>query len=341
MADRMKPMGMDRTIANKLGAKYDPAAEAEVRQWFQELLGEDLGEGSHNVERSLRNGVLLVKLLQKLYAGTSNLPKAAQSYKLKYSEQELPFKQMENIDIFLKGAKAYGVNNTSLFQTVDLYEGRNMAMVIATILQVGTEAQRNGFSGSTIGQKPTQKNEREFSYEQLKAGHGTIRLESGSNKFATQKGMRIGSVRHISDIPVDHFDQRSNAEVNLQHGTNRFESQKGMTSMGAVRHICDIRADDACDEGRGTLNLQNGTNVWASQKGMTAMGAIRHIRDIPCDDVSIEGAAVIRPEMGYTKGDSQKGMTCFGAIRHVSDIKSYDLAEMKKPQSQMRQEEED
>lgn len=46
---------------------------------------------------------------------------------------------MENIDIFLKGAKAYGVNNTSLFQTVDLYEGRNMAMVVATILQVGTE----------------------------------------------------------------------------------------------------------------------------------------------------------------------------------------------------------
>lgn len=46
---------------------------------------------------------------------------------------------MENIELFLKGANAYGVPDNSLFQTVDLYEGRNMAMVIATILQVGTE----------------------------------------------------------------------------------------------------------------------------------------------------------------------------------------------------------
>ena len=46
---------------------------------------------------------------------------------------------MENIEVFLKGANAYGVPLNSLFQTVDLFEGRNMAMVIATILQVGTE----------------------------------------------------------------------------------------------------------------------------------------------------------------------------------------------------------
>lgn len=51
----------------------------------------------------------------------------------------LNFLQMENIELFLKGANAYGVPDNSLFQTVDLYEGRNMAMVIATILQVGTE----------------------------------------------------------------------------------------------------------------------------------------------------------------------------------------------------------
>lgn len=46
---------------------------------------------------------------------------------------------MENIETFLKGAEAYGVPNNSLFQTVDLYEGRNMAMVVSTILQVGSE----------------------------------------------------------------------------------------------------------------------------------------------------------------------------------------------------------
>lgn len=46
---------------------------------------------------------------------------------------------MENIEIFLKGANLYGVPQKSLFPTVDLFDGRNMAMVVSTILQVGTE----------------------------------------------------------------------------------------------------------------------------------------------------------------------------------------------------------
>ena len=46
---------------------------------------------------------------------------------------------MENIQIFLDAAEAYGVPKTSLFQTVDLYEARNMSQVINTIMQLGTE----------------------------------------------------------------------------------------------------------------------------------------------------------------------------------------------------------
>lgn len=47
--------------------------------------------------------------------------------------------QMENIEKFLKAAHKYGVPNTSLFQTVELYEARNLPMVLATISHVGTE----------------------------------------------------------------------------------------------------------------------------------------------------------------------------------------------------------
>ena len=47
--------------------------------------------------------------------------------------------QMENIEVFLKACENYGVPSNSLFPTADLFEGRNMAMVISTILQFGTE----------------------------------------------------------------------------------------------------------------------------------------------------------------------------------------------------------
>jgi hypothetical protein len=44
-----------------MGAKYDPAVEAEVRGWLQQLLGEDIGEGPTNLEKNLRDGITLCK----------------------------------------------------------------------------------------------------------------------------------------------------------------------------------------------------------------------------------------------------------------------------------------
>lgn len=46
---------------------------------------------------------------------------------------------MENIEIFLRAAAAYGVPQSGLFACNDLFEGKNMPMVMATILQVGSE----------------------------------------------------------------------------------------------------------------------------------------------------------------------------------------------------------
>lgn len=80
---------------------------------------------------------------------------------------------------------------------------------------------------------------------------------SGSNKFASQRGMSIGAVRHVSDIKSDDMTQEGQGILNLQSGTNKFASQKGM-SMGAVRHVSDIRADDMSQESHGLINLQAG-----------------------------------------------------------------------------------
>ena len=51
---------------------------------------------------------------------------------------------MENIEIFLKAAAAYGVPQPGLFACSDLFDGRNINMVISTILQVGSEVRHIG-----------------------------------------------------------------------------------------------------------------------------------------------------------------------------------------------------
>jgi len=112
------------------------------------------------------------------------------------------------------------------------------------------QCQRNGFNGPTIGPKPTEKNVREFSEEQLRAGQNIIGLQAGTNKCATQSGMSIGGVRHVADIRADDMSKEASTMIGLQAGSNKGASQRGM-SMGGVRHVADIRADDVTHASHG------------------------------------------------------------------------------------------
>ena len=47
--------------------------------------------------------------------------------------------KMENIQQFVSFCENYGVPKTCLFQTVDLYENRNMAQVLSCVQGLGSE----------------------------------------------------------------------------------------------------------------------------------------------------------------------------------------------------------
>lgn len=48
----------------------------------------------------------------------------------KIQSSTMAFKQMEQISQFLKAAETYGVSKTDMFQTVDLWEGKRVLMVL-------------------------------------------------------------------------------------------------------------------------------------------------------------------------------------------------------------------
>lgn len=319
MSGRAELTGDQRAIASKLASRYDPDMEAEVIDWFQQLTGEDVPPGMRSVENALRTGVALIKLAQAIQKGTANIPAPAAKMKLKVNTGSAPFKQMENINNFVAFCRKYGVEKTGTFQTVDLYEGRNMAQVLNCISQLGSEAQRHGFNGPVIGAKPIEQNKRKFTKEQLRGGHGVVGLQAGTNKFASQKGYGLGKVRHCADIRADDMNKEAQTLITLQAGTNLYASQKGM-SIGSVRHVSDIRADDLVKEGQDVIGLQAGSNKFASQKGMR-IGSVRHVSDIRADDLVKEGQTMVGYQAGSNKYASQKGMTAIGALRHAPDIK--------------------
>lgn len=101
---------------------------------------------------------------------------------------------------------------------------------------VCTQSQVKGYGGPALGPREAQRNVRDFSDEQLKAGQTVIGLQMGTNKVASQSGMSFGGQRHIADIQVDEGSKEGQAVIGLQMGTNQGATQSGI-NFGKSREI--------------------------------------------------------------------------------------------------------
>lgn len=75
----------------------------------------------------IKDGVVLCKFINKLSPGA--VPKI--------NESGATFKLMENINNFQKAIGAYGVPDIDVFQTVDLWEKKDIGTVTNTIFAIG------------------------------------------------------------------------------------------------------------------------------------------------------------------------------------------------------------
>lgn len=102
---------------------------------------------------------------------------------------------MENIELFTRACKDYGLIDADTFQTVDLFDGENLHQVYVCIHALGRKAQKNGFKG--LGPKEADRNERQFTDEQITEGKKITSLQYGTNKLANQSGLNFGNTRHM------------------------------------------------------------------------------------------------------------------------------------------------
>ena len=111
--------GLDAELKAKQDAKYDKGVEDQLRTWMANK-GVAVSDDFHG---DLKSGIKLCELANKLKPGAvSKIQKGA-----------APFVQMENINSFLAGCRAMGLETHELFQTVDLFEAKNMSAVLTTL----------------------------------------------------------------------------------------------------------------------------------------------------------------------------------------------------------------
>lgn len=193
MANRPRGYGLTAALQRQRAEKYDYDDEQDALAWMEAVLDE--GEifinvhGMRKTQDALRDGVYLCKLIIALCPGIIK----------RINVPDSPFKCMENVDLFLKACRKYGLKSGDLFQTSDLYDGVNTTAVINTIHAVGRKAQSNGYDGPILGPKESTQNPRQFSAEQLREAEKIIGLQMGSNKGANQSGLNFGKTRSILD----------------------------------------------------------------------------------------------------------------------------------------------
>ncbi|XP_041656641.1 transgelin-like [Cheilinus undulatus] len=201
MANKGPSYGLSREVQNKIDKKYDPELEERLVEWIMIQCDSKVCRpepGKCGFQNWLKDGCVLSEFINSLYA--SNKPfKSIRS-------SAMAFKQMEQISLFLQAAEKYGVTKTDMFQTVDLYEGKDLAAVQRTLMALGNLAVTKN-DGTYKGDpdwfhKKAQENRREFTEEQLSEGKNVIGLQMGTNKGATQAGMTgYGRPRQIINNP--------------------------------------------------------------------------------------------------------------------------------------------
>ncbi|XP_050393061.1 myophilin [Patella vulgata] len=169
--------------------KRDAELETQALDWMEAIMGEKI-DRSKPFEDVLKDGIILCNFMNKMMPGCIK----------KIDKKGGGFALMQNIERFSDAARKYGVPPNELFQTVDLWERKNIPQVTLCIHALGRIAQtKPDWTGPVLGPKMAEAHKREFTQEQMEAGKYIHSLQMGSNEGASQAGMNIGKPRSIND----------------------------------------------------------------------------------------------------------------------------------------------
>ncbi|KAH8055500.1 hypothetical protein JL721_10229 [Aureococcus anophagefferens] len=127
-----------------------PPAARPAQDWIEALTGTVVDPDRLGDE--LRNGVVLCELACAISPGIVK----------RISDSPLPYKQMDNIAAFSAACKKLGVPEHDCFDTIDLFEGKDIVAVVQTIHALGRTVQLSREDLPKLGPRLATANRRQF-----------------------------------------------------------------------------------------------------------------------------------------------------------------------------------
>jgi hypothetical protein len=199
---------MDLELKKKQESAFDPQLEAQAKNWIQAVTGETITD----LHQSLKDGVILCKLVNKIRPNTIrkiNPPKSA-------------FMMMENIGSFLKSCQAFGINKVDQFMTVDLFEAKNMNQVIHCIHALARAAKNvPGFSGPYMETTPNVTPRVDTSTTQT-SGHG----DKDSGTMTSEQQLKGTEQKQIEEHKHEEKERREREEREREEKERREREER-------------------------------------------------------------------------------------------------------------------
>lgn len=220
--DKQLQYGIDKEINAAIDAKFDKNSANECIKWIAELSGSTIAANGDLAV--LKSGVDLCLAINKLQPGT-----VAQINKM-----NSPFFQRENVKNFLEGCRKYGVRDSDLFVTEDLYSGNNYVAVLDCLRSLNGVAVKKGHTKTSFGvasgkgDAPSQ-----FKFDVKATGDTTVgtKQTGGSKYFGAEQ--RQHSIIRTTDAATN-----PNATVSQQNsGSVVQNAEKRMDSINRLDHV--------------------------------------------------------------------------------------------------------